>query len=246
MVTQNNRSINSRNKPPFSRQQKRLNELDKLQTKLERPLNCVEIDSLYRGYRKLDKCTKRKNCQCYHCELLKLSPSSNESSGESSGFSTGSDDIDNESDLFTFSCFKAMSGARVAEADGLPNHHKKQKSCLAMPRTEYFSSLSDDNTNLSFSKAQKKNPHFCSWMKRSVALFWIAIIYFLRWLCCGVNNLINRILCKRQSRKICPTANEEFSKCSFNDRTKDVTQNQGAGDNDEDLICVSVHKIPSR
>lgn len=237
MDTRNNQLADSRNTPSFSRQQKRLNELDRLYTKLERPLNCVEIDNLYRGYRKLDKCTRRKNCQCYHCELLKLSLSSNESSGDSSELSTGSDE--NEPDLFTFSCFKAMSGVRVAEAEGLHNHQEK-KSCLSMPQPEYFSRSSDDSANDSFSKTKKKRGHFCKWMKRLVVLFWIPIIYFLQWLCCGVNSLINRILCKRQSRKICPTASEKFSKCSFNDRATDGTQSEGAGDNEDRLVCVSV------
>ncbi|CAL8113614.1 unnamed protein product [Orchesella dallaii] len=67
---------------------RRPNEIDRLQTKLQRPLNSVEIDNLYKGYRKLENCTKRRNCECYHCQLFKStlnddSTASNDSTSDS-------------------------------------------------------------------------------------------------------------------------------------------------------------------
>lgn len=68
--------------PKRKKRRKNKNEIYAARTRLQRPLNTVDIDKLYQGYRGLNKCTKGKACQCYHCELLRASDVSNQS-GES-------------------------------------------------------------------------------------------------------------------------------------------------------------------
>ncbi|ODM97885.1 hypothetical protein Ocin01_08796 [Orchesella cincta] len=116
------RSKNTTARPPINRlvalalpsegslqRKRRPNEIERLQTTLHRPLNSVEIDKLYKGYRSLEKCTKRGNCDCYHCQLLKSTLTD-----ESSVSDASSSESDNEvySTIFC-ECFNKQTNSTV-------------------------------------------------------------------------------------------------------------------------------------
>lgn len=234
-------AVNSKDLKISKRSRRQPNEIQVLQEKLHRPLNSVEIDRLYKGYRKIDKCTKRKDCQCYHCNLLR----SSDESASSDASDVSSTSVDSE---FTIACLKSCSSNRDAQV--VPENHPLQKSFM-LPQGEYSSRGRGDASTLfwkiekrNFSEKNKATEAFdgrCGCRKLMIYCL-LSIVYFFRWVCIITTSFMCQKFCRRRTRRILPVVHEKISPpTSPLDKSNCANMLGAKEDNGEVLVSVAIH-----
>lgn len=172
------------------------NELETLQSKLQRAPNSLEIDKLYRRYRALDSCSNRRNCECYNCAVF-CNSTSNESGSDGESETSSEEDGDCNC-LQRFNLLsQTLSECKLKDQDGeieSGRQLEKQTFCQTIQEKNEAEFMNIDFANLIFS-------------------FWFFLLKILSWIFYPIivlgKVIFDRIGCS--NRKVYPVAVESYN-----------------------------------